>query len=467
METLERTRDFANGGVSYWFRDIGLPTRRPALPGAIDVDVAIVGGGLTGLWTAYYLAQAAPDLQIAVVEKEFAGYGASGRNGGWLSGEPAGQFRRYARAHGETSAKALQQHMFSTIDEVLAVAARENIEADIVKDGLIHVATNEAQLHRLNHHVTALREQGWGADDLFLLTTAELSERVHVAGARGAFWTPHCARIHPAKFVVGLAEAVERLGVRIYENTAATSVSQGSVVTNRGTVSARYVVKALEGYTDSLAGERRKLMPMNSSMIVTDPLPTSVWDEIGWSGAELVGDSGHSFAYGHRTADGRIALGGRGVPYNFASSFDPDGRTAEKAVGQLMEKMRSMFPAVARSSVAHTWSGVLGVPRDWCAAVDFDATTGIASAGGYVGHGLTGTNLAARTLRDLILSQDTDLVRLPWVGRTARRWEVEPIRWIGASALYTAYRYADRHEATSERGRTALAATVADKIAGR
>ncbi|MGW5150915.1 NAD(P)/FAD-dependent oxidoreductase [Rhodococcus koreensis] len=464
---MQKTSDFANGGVSFWFRDIGLPAKRAPLPGPIDVDVAIVGAGLTGLWTAYYLAQASPDLKIAIVEKEFAGYGASGRNGGWLSGEPAGQFRRYAKTHGADSAKRLQRNMFDTIDEVISVASREDIDADIVKDGLIHVATNAAQLQRLTHHVDHLRTQGWGADDLFLLTPSELGERVQVAGARGGFWTPHCARIHPAKFMIGLAAAVERLGVTIYEDTAADSISAGTVTTGRGTVTARYVVQALEGYTDSIAGQRRKLMPMNSSMIVTEPLSPSVWAEIGWPGAELVGDSGHSFAYSQRTADGRIALGGRGVPYNFASSFAADGSTAHKAVGQLMEKLQAMFPAVAGSSVQHTWSGVLGVPRDWCAAVNFDRRTGIANAGGYVGHGLTGTNLAARTLRDLILGDDTELTRLPWVGRHARRWEVEPIRWIGASALYAAYRHADRRETHSPRPETAITAKIADTISGR
>jgi glycine/D-amino acid oxidase-like deaminating enzyme len=468
MDTIRAAGpDFANGAISYWFRDTGLPPRRPALPGPVSADIAIVGAGMTGLWTAYYLAEALPDASIVVLEKDFAGYGASGRNGGWLSGEPAGQHRRYARTHGEHAANALQRHMFNTVDEVLAVAEREEIDADIVKDGLLHVATNAAQEHRLIRHAEQLLQEGWSDHDVHVLPVSKLEERVRVAGARAAYWTPHCARIHPAKFTIGLAHAVERRGVTIYEDTAAQAVSARTVVTNRGTVSATYVVTALEGYTVSLAGQRRKLMPMNSSMIITEPLPTSVWDEIGWRGSELVGDMGHSFAYSHRTADGRIALGGRGVPYNFASSFDPDGTTAVKAIGQLVDKLRAMYPAVGDAAIQHSWSGVLGVPRDWCASVNFDRTTGIASAGGYVGHGLAGTNLAARTLRDLILGVETELSALPWVGRHARRWEVEPIRWIGASTLYAAYRHADRRESVSHSPRTSLAARVADKISGR
>ncbi len=466
-DIVQKTSDFANGDVSFWFRDIGLPPRRAPLTGPIDVDLAIVGAGLTGLWTAYYLAKAVPELSVAILEKEFAGFGASGRNGGWLSGEPAGQFRRYAKAHGSHRAKELQQHMFSSIDEVIEVAKNEGIGADIVKDGLIHVATNNAQLRRLTHHVEELRTQGWDKDDLFVLSREELDERVKVARALGAFWTPHCARVHPAKFTVGLARAVERLGVTIYEDTPATSITARVVKTSRGTVTAKYIVSALEGYTDSLAGHRRQLLPMNSSMIVTEPLPESVWDEIGWRGAELVGDMGHTFAYSQRTADGRIAMGGRGVPYNFASSFDPGGVTATKTIDQLMQKLQSLFPALSQRSVQHTWTGVLGVPRDWCAAVNFDRGSGIGSAGGYVGHGLTATNLAARTLRDLILDRNTETTRLPWVGRHARRWEIEPFRWIGATALYAAYRQGDRREAGSSSDTTAVAARIANAIAGR
>lgn len=462
-----KTKDFINGHVSFWHRDIGVPARRDPLPGSINADVAIIGGGLTGLWTAYYLTESLPDITVVVLEKEYVGFGASGRNGGWLSGEPAGQFDRYSKTHGRLKARALQRLMFAAIDEVLAVGSEDHIDADIEKDGLIHVATNHAQQARLERHVEELADQGWGDDDLVVLSPAELNNRVRVAGAKGGFWTPHCARIHPAKFVGGLAAAVERRGVRIYEGTTVTSTAAGRANTNFGTVHAEFIVEALEGYTDSLAGHRRKLLPMNSSMIVTEPLPQSVWDEIGWHKAELVGDMGHSFAYSQRTADGRIALGGRGVPYNYASSFDSAGKTAEKAIEQLMSKMLSMYPAVAEHGIDHSWSGVLGVPRDWCAAVNFDSSSRIASAGGYVGHGLTGANLAARTVRDLLLGFDTELVRLPWVHRSARKWEVEPVRWIGATALYAAYRFADRRETRSGSAKTPLAARLADLLSGR
>jgi glycine/D-amino acid oxidase-like deaminating enzyme len=457
-----------NGGVSFWIQDAGgRPEQRRPLPGPIAVDVAVVGAGLTGLWTAYYLKRERPDLDIAVVEREFAGFGASGRNGGWMSAEPAGQFRRYAAAHGEEAARALQQEMFQAVRESAEVARREGFEDATAHTGLIHFATNAAQLARAQAHVRAMREQGWGEDDVQELSAADLAARVQLDHALGGYATQHCVRVHPAKYVFGLANAVERLGVPIYEGTTATAVEPHRVVTDRGVVEARWVVQALEGYTQSLADQRRRLLPMNSSMVITEPLSDAHLESIGWRGSELLGDVAHSFTYMQRTADSRIAIGGRGVPYDFASSFDRNGRTADFAIDSLRARLGELFPALRNVRLEHAWSGVLGVPRDWCAAVTVDRAAGVLRVGGYTGHGLSGTNLAARTARDLVLGRDSALTRLPWVGRTARNWEPEPLRWIGATALYAAYRYADRRETATGAPRTHLTARVADRISGR
>jgi glycine/D-amino acid oxidase-like deaminating enzyme len=457
---------FRNGEVSYWFRDAGLPTRRAALPGSVTADVAIAGAGMSGLWVAYYLKRARPELSVVVVEKEFAGFGASGRNGGWLSGELPGFARRYAAARGAASVASFQRQMFAAVDEVLAIAEAEGIEADQAKDGVVRAAVTEAQLARVRRHFDAHGAQlGWGRGDLVWLDPAELARRVTVAGALGGTWTPHCARLHPAKFVTGLAAAVERLGVAIHEGTTVTRISSGALGTDQGTVRAPVVIRALEGYTDTVAGERRRLLPMNSSMVVTEVLPEAVWEQIGWRGAELLSDAGHAYAYLQRTADRRIAIGGRGVPYNYASSFDRQGRTADKAVGQLRAKLGALFPAVRAHGIEHSWTGVLGVPRDWCASVRWDRATGVGTAGGYTGHGVTSSYLGARTLVDLILDEETERVTLPWVDWSSRRWEPEPLRWTGAAAMYAAYRYADRREATVPR--TVLAAKVADRVSGR
>lgn len=463
--TAAMNPDLINGNVSFWFEEMGgRPAPRPALPGDITADVCIVGAGLTGLWTAYYLKKTDPSLHIVVVEREFAGYGASGRNGGWASGLIAGSRDRFAKLHGADAVKAQQRLMNETVDEVVAVAAAEGIEADVVKGGTLRIASTDAQVRRLQAGVAD--DHTWGVMESRMLDDDELRERIRIPEVLKAAHTPHCARMQPARYVRGLADVVEALGVTIHESTAVTRIESGAAHTDRGIVRAPVILRATEGYTASLAGERRTWLPMNSSMIVTEPLPQSVWDQIGWSQGETLGDKCYSHMYGQRTADGRIAIGGRGIPYRFGSATDRDGETQEATIRSLIDILHRRFPAARGYRVEHAWCGVLGVPRDWCSSAVFDPATGLGHAGGYVGQGVTTTNLAGRTLRDLVLGHDTELARLPWVGQTSRKWEVEPLRWLGVRSMYLAYSRADRKEFAG-RQRESRLARLADVISRR
>ena len=355
------------GELGFWWRSLGGPAApRPPLTAPTEADVAIVGAGFTGLWTAYYLKQAEPSLRIIVLEREVAGFGASGRNGGWVSGFFSGPRRSYARRAGDDGYAALQRAMFETVDEVGRVLAAQDIEADFVKGGQISVAVNEAQAVRLRDRVRSGREHGLAESDLRELGRQEFADRLRVAGALGATFSPHVARVHPAKLLVGLAAAVERLGVTIHEGTPVSEIRSRAALTPAGIVSARWVVRATEGYTAGLRGLARALVPINSSMIITEPLSAGAWEEIGWDGCETVNDAAQVFVYLQRTADRRIAIGGRGVPYRFGSRTDGRGETARATVEGLHERLVAMFPAVASAAVDHAWSGVLGVPRDWC-----------------------------------------------------------------------------------------------------
>ncbi|RST05307.1 FAD-binding oxidoreductase [Streptomyces sp. WAC05950] len=459
-----------NGGISFWYAtEPGIPTTPPTPPRTpltahTTADVVIVGGGYTGLWTAYYLKQAAPDLRVTVLEQKFCGYGASGRNGGWLYNGIAGR-DRYAALHGRQAATRLQQAMNETVTEVIDVAAKEGIDADIHRGGVLEVARTPAQLGRLKAFHAA--ELAFGETDRELYDAATTRSRIDIADAVGSGWSPHGARIHPLKLVRGLAAACERLGVVIHESTPVTEISPGRAVTPYGTVRAPHVLRCTEGFTAALKGQKRSWLPMNSSMIATAPLPAETWAQLGWSGREVLGDMAHAYMYAQRTADDRIAIGGRGVPYRFGSRTDNDGRTQPATVDSLRELLFSFFPALTGTEITHAWSGVLGVPRDWCATVTLDRTTGVGWAGGYVGSGVATSNLAARTLRDLVLGESTGLTALPWVNHRVRRWEPEPFRWLGVQALYAAYREADRREAATHTPTTAPLARLADRISGR
>jgi glycine/D-amino acid oxidase-like deaminating enzyme len=456
-----------NGGVSFWYASTSIPPLRAPLAGSTEADICIVGAGLTSLWTAYYLKRAQPDLRIIMLEREFAGFGASGRNGGWLSADISASRERYAATHGRQSVVDVLDAMRASVDEVIAVARAERIEADIVKNGLLRVARNRAQLGRL--HEAVERERGWGArpEDLRLLSPDELNERIVVAGALGGTFSPHGARVQPAKLVRGLAATVERLGVVICEQTTVREIRPRAARCNHGTVQAPFVLRCLEGFTASIKGARRSWLPMNSSMIVTDPLSETDWRQIGWDGAELLGDCAHAYVYAQRTADGRIALGGRGVPYRYGSRPDERGVTQPRTIHALTGLLHDLFPAIRHVPIAHAWCGVLGVPRDWCATVSLDRTTGIGYAGGYVGNGLTASNLAGRTLADLVIGTDSNFTRLPWVDHKVRRWEPEPIRWASVQAMYLLYRAADRRETERQLAATSRLARAANVLTGR
>ena len=439
---------------SWWWADLGgLPAPRPALDGDREADVCIVGAGYTGLWTAYELRRADPSLEVVVLEREVAGFGASGRNGGWVLGEISTGTQMRAAA-GEQAIEALQRAARETVDEVGEACAREGIECDFVKGGSLTVAQTAPQLERLE-------KTGRGE----LLDAEQAAARVNVAGVRGARFTPHCARVQPAKLARGLAETVEGHGATIYERSPATRIEPGKVTTPRGAVTARWVVRATEGYTGALPDLHRALLPLSSSMIVTEPLDAATWAQIGWEGRETIDDAAHHYCYLQRTADDRIAIGGRGRPYRFGSATDRAGEIPDATVQQLKGRLARLFPILRDVRLDGAWTGVFGVARDWAAAVHCDRDSGLCWAGGYAGEGVAAANLAARTLRDLILGRDTELTRLPWVAHRAPDWEPEPLRWLAVQAVYGALRAADAIE--DRTGRPSRLARAAAALSGR
>lgn len=451
--------------VSLWFETC-TDDLTPSAPLAGDaaVDVAIVGAGFTGLWTAYYLAKARPDLRIAVLEKEIAGFGASGRNGGWASALFPSSLATLASDSDRAAALAQHAAMRASVDEVIAVAAAEGIDADIAKGGTIVVARTAPQLERARAEVADARSWGRGADDVVFLEEADARARLNASGTLGATYTPDCAAVNPAKLVRGLAGVVRGLGVAIYEQTPALSLTPHTVVTQHGTVTADIVVRATEGSTPSLPGLARALIPVYSLIIATAPLPAAMWDDIGLAQRETFSDHRNLIVYGQRTADDRIVFGGRGAPYHFGSRVRPEFDSEPRVHRALQAALLDLFPVLADVEITHRWGGALGIARDWHASVGLDRATGMAWAGGYVGDGVTTTNLAGRTLRDLILGEPTALTALPWVGHRSRRWEPEPLRWLGANAGLRAMSFSDAEERLT--GRQSLAARIMAPLMG-
>ncbi|MEU8663177.1 NAD(P)/FAD-dependent oxidoreductase, partial [Actinoplanes philippinensis] len=402
---------------SFWLDSLGPIEKRPPLAGDLDADVAIAGGGYTGLWTAYYLAKADPSRRIVILDAEYCGFGASGRNGGWASGLFPVSEAGLARRFGPDAAAAMHRALAGAVDEVGRVAAAEGIDCDYAKGGTLSLVRSPVQLRR------ARRDPGF-------VDAATARAMCHATDVLGGVYSEHCAALHPAKLVRGLAGAVERLGVTIHEGTRAEQIRTGQIKTMRGTVHAPTIVRALEGYTAELPGHRRDIAPVYSLMIVTEPLPGEFWQRVGLARRETFTDERRLVIYGQRTADDRLAFGGRGAPYHFGSKVRPEYDLVPEVFEALRATITELFGI--DPPIAHRWGGPLGIARDWMPSVGL--RDGVAWAGGYVGDGVAAANLAGRTLADLILDVNSDLTRLPWVGHRSRRWEPEPARWLGINA---------------------------------
>lgn len=432
-------------------------TPRAALGGSTDADVVIVGAGYTGLWTAYTLLQRDPTLRVAVVAREVAGFGASGRNGGWASGTFPTPWKRVARDSSRDDARRMQRMLNDTVDVIGETAEKEGIDCHFQKGGSLSVARNQAQWTRAQSEVAQAREWGFDDSSLQLLDANQTAERIGMSNALGATYTPHCAALQPLLLNRGLATAVEARGGSIYEQTPVTSLEPGIVRTPFGDVRAEVVVRATEGYTPDLPGMARDIVPMYSLMVATEPLPDETLAAIGVDDRATFTDKRHLRIYGQRTQDGRLAFGGRGAPYHYGSAieagFDRDPRVHQK----LRDIVLDLFPVLHGVRFTHAWGGTLGIPRDWYPSTGFDRRTGLAWAGGYVGNGVTTSCLAGRTLGDLITGTESELVTLPWVGHQSRKWEPEPLRWTGVNAVTQLMARGDRTEASSGRPSAAVA----------
>jgi glycine/D-amino acid oxidase-like deaminating enzyme len=425
-------KDYAS--YSYWLETSGDDLApRPRLDGSVDVDIAVMGAGYTGLWTAYYLLREDPSLRVAVVERDIAGFGASGRNGGWCyPGFPV-SLSMLRDHYGADAARAVANAMLDTVDEIERVIDEESIDAQWARGGALRLARGEHQRPAIEGMYRTLESLGL-AGRFQLLNAAQVADHIRITQAVAGVYDPAGASIHPARLARGLARAVERRGGTIYEQTPVVDFETGlrrRLITPYGDVRARTIVLAAEAYGQQLAKLRRTLVPMYSLIVLTEPLSASDWAQIGWRKRELASSSRMSVDYLNRTADGRILFGGRGAPYRMHSLID-DSLDRHAPTHEMLRRMTiEWFPMLKDVRFTHAWGGPLGMPRDWMPTTSYNAAAGVARAGGYTGSGVATANLFGRILTDLITGKITRLTRLPTINHRSPRWEPEPLRWLG------------------------------------
>ncbi len=439
---------------SYWLAssDDDL-TPRASLAGDEVVDVAIMGGGFSGLWTAYFLLQADPSLSIAIVERQFCGFGASGRNGGWCSPRfpinPAALTRRF----GVKTAKAMVSAQQAMVDEVGRVCAEEGIDAHFNPVGVMTLARSADQVPSLQSSFDAYARLGM-EDGCEVLDARRAQEAVHATDVHGAFRLRAGATVHPGRLVRGLARALERRGVRIYEGTEVLRAVDGAepaLVTSGGTIRARRaVLLAGEAFMTGQAEFSRRLIPMASTIMLTEPLSAAQWDTIGWSGGECLSSYVHTTNYLTRTADGRILFGSRGAPYRYGSDMCETALRENANFGWIRERLLEWWPSLEGVSFTHQWAGYLGIPRDWLPSVHFDSARRVGYSYGYTGHGVITSAICARALAGLVLGRAPG-ADAPYVRRQAPNWEMEPLRWTGIRYVQNAFLRMDLAEAAGRK----------------
>ena len=463
----------AGAGEPVWPRSLWAEDRRHVEFPAVDLsrrfDVAIVGAGYTGLWSAVHLAELRPELDIVVLDAAEPGFGASGRNGGWCSGLFPVDIDSLTQRHGRDAALAMQRAAIASVDDVGHWIARHGVDCDWAKSGTLTVATNPVQEMRLRDEIEAQHRHGLAESDVRWLDRDTLAGRVTVAGARGALYSPHCAAIHPLKLVNGLVDRAQALGVKVVSGFTAEVIDDtgvaGSLAGRTWRIDASWVVRATEGYTPKLHGARRDVIPLYSYMVATAPLSDDTWRDIGWDARETLAEGRLMVTYAQRTADGRIAFGGRGAGYRYASRITDRFDTDDGVARRILATLHALFPATRDAQITHHWGGPLAVPRDWHPSVTIDRGARRVSAGGYVGDGVALSHLAGRTVAAAIAGVDSPDLRLAFVGYRARRWEPEPLRWTGVNAGLRLPVVADAVEARSGRPAKRLMRVI-DRLLG-
>ena len=416
-------------------------------------DVVIIGAGFSGLWSAFHLKQFQPNLKIAVLEKEYVGFGASGRNGGWASAEYPTSSNRLIKENGLKSYKNLRTAITKSIDEIGEIAKSNNWQIDYAKGGALVFARGNAQLSRISKEIDEEHQ---------LLNKSQTTDLLNIPSALGSVFTPHCAALNPFKLVRALADHLEKLGVMIYEQSSVSEIRDKQVEVNGFNVNCTFSIRATEAFTPRKWMGNRQI-PIYSLMVATEPLSNEVVKEIRNTQRATFQEACHLITYAQITGDNRLALGGRGVRYKLFSRLSERSEIDNRMHSALEKRARSWFPQITDAKFEYRWGGAVALTRRWQAYLNFDQATGRAEIGGYVGDGVTLSYLVAKTLAEKMSNIKT--ANLPFIDQGIGRWEPEPIRYLAVNAGFKATVLADYEEKITNR--PSLLASIIDPLINR
>lgn len=443
--------DQAYGSLAYWRASVpGFPAR-PAPPRNITYDVAVVGGGFHGLWTAYQLRKADPSLSVAVVEQNHIGFGASGRNGGFAMTKVGLRLGDLERNYGREAVKRVYDQMSATVDQLVQTVGAEGIDCELDYGGLLVVAMNPAQEVRLRKELEAAERIG--LSDHRALTGAELRARVNSPVYLSGAYERHCAVLHPLKLALGLAQVVTRSGAVIFENARIASIDfDGEIPVLHaagGDIRARKVVMATNAWASEHKYFGQTIVPVYTYIVATEPLSEAVWAQIGWEGREGIEDSRSHIHFYRRTHDGRLLFGGTDNIIPFMGRIDKSHDRNERCFARLRRAITTVFPQLASVAIDYRWGGAFAMTPDFLPRYGTLFGGRLVYGHGCCGHGVGLSYLGGEIMRDLVLERPTKGDELFFMPASKAAYPPEPLRSVGGTLTLAEARW---HDDAQDRG---------------
>ncbi len=428
---------------SYWMTTREYAPGDP-LQGDIEVDVAIVGGGFTGLSSAYHIKKAEPNLKVALLESEVIGFGASGRNGGFNMTLFGLTLSITALRFSKQKAKEAHHYMERAVDYLRDLVAELGIDCDYEHPGFLRVATSEKYKKRILHEMELAYKLG--LEGIEWLDEAQTREQVRSPLYLGAWWEPRCGILNPAKLAWGWADVIRPMGVEIFENSPVAEIVRENgkirLVTPNGIVRSDKVVMATNAWSHFFKELKRKQVPVWTHIVMTEPLTEKHFEEIGWQNRQGIEDARNMVHYYRLTVDNRLVMGGRDVSLSYGQDMEKDLNPI--TFEGLKDDVREIFPALKDIQFTHEWGGPVSVPLDMAPAIGFAGDKNVVYSLGTVGHGVSMTQLNGRTVADLILERQTDLTDVFFVNRRTIPWPPEPLRNLAIKAILGYMHWEDR-----------------------
>jgi len=413
---------------------------RPYAPGAplagdVQADVAIVGGGFTGLSTAYHLKTASPGLRVVLLESEIIGHGASGRNGGFnmtLFGLTLGIT---ALRFGRSKAREAHLYMEQAVDLLKGLVATLPLDCDYEHPGFLRVATSEKYRRRILEEIELVH--ALGIDGISWMPPARLAEEVRSPQYLGAWWEPRCGIVNPAKLAWSWRDVVAGLGVSVFEGSPVAAIQRVRgryrLTTPGGHLHAEKLVLATNAYSHLIPRIGRRQTPVWTYIVLTEPLSPRHFEAIGWHHRQGIEDARNLVHYYRLTADNRLLMGGRDVGLTYGEDMDRDRDPATFAA--LEQDVRDIFPPLRDIRFTHRWGGPVSVTVDMAPAMGYLGDPSAVYSIGCLGHGVSMTHLNGKTAADLVLEKKTSLTDVFFVNRRTLSWPPEPVRTLAAKVI--------------------------------